>query len=109
MERQLAHLQSLVARTSERITLEEGRVPADTSKKIAVQLSEINRHKDDFERMQTQANSRYYKAEAEWEGLESSSKGLIRRASERAGEQALADPGAEGDRLEAGAHGDRSG
>lgn len=88
MERQLAHLQSLVARTSERITLEEGRVPADTSKKIAVQLSEINRHKDDFERMQTQANSRYYKAEAEWEGLESSSKGLIRRASERAGEQA---------------------
>lgn len=87
VQKRLARLQSLVERTTARITLEESRIPADTSKRIAAKLSKINRHKDDFERLQTQANTRYYKAEAEWDGLESSSRGLIRRASELAGEQ----------------------
>ena len=88
MARRHGRLSKLVARIRGLIEREEARVPPDASARIAARMESLNRHKSDFERLQSAAAAKNSQIRAQWQALVSQSDILMQRAASYAGEQA---------------------
>lgn len=76
----LAHLSEKVEDTKRRLREERASAPTRKAGDMAEKLASINRHKADFESLQTRAIGQYSQADAAWRGTKSAAADLLRRA-----------------------------
>lgn len=76
----LTHLSEKIEDTKRRLREERASAPTQKAGDMAEQLASVNRHKADFESLQTQATRQYSQADAAWRGTKSAAADLLRRA-----------------------------
>ena len=76
----LAQLTEQIQDTQRRLKEERASAPTQKAGDMAEQLKSINRHKADFESLQTRAVRQYSQADAAWRGTKSAAAELLRRA-----------------------------